>query len=264
MNISALRHPKEKLYRLVCMIVGGLIWASLILGSVGSILVILIPMALVLWIAERFFRATVFGNSVMVNHDQYADLNKAIQEIAVKQGVQNIPLTFIVNAQGLTNALAIKFLSGKYILLFSDLVDLLWETKDRARLEMIIAHELAHHAAGHVNFWVNLLIKPAMFIPFLGAAYSRACELTADRIAASCIEDRQKAVEALVTLASGSRSLISQTNTAAFVQQEVRMPTFFGFIQEILSSHPRMTKRIIAINAFYDSKPTVAVVSQAA
>ena len=29
------------------------------------------------------------------------------------------------------------------------------------------------------------------------------------------------------------------------------MPGFFGSLQEILSTHPRMTKRIIAIDSFY-------------
>jgi Zn-dependent protease with chaperone function len=131
---------------------------------------------------------------------------------------------------------------------------------------MVVAHELAHHAAGHMNFWVNLLMKPANLVPFLGSAYSRACELSADRIAASCIPQRREAaITAMICLASGSQMLTGQTSIAAFRAQEQQIPGGFGFVQEVLSSHPRMTKRIAAIEAFYDRQPHGAeLASQAA
>lgn len=264
-SVNELRHPKEKLYRLICMIVGGMIWAGLLLGTVFSILFMLLPLALILWIAGRFFRATLFGNSVLVNEQQYAELNAIVQEVGQKLSLKRVPDTFVVNAGGLTNALAVKFLSTQYVLLFSSLVDLLWEDKNTDRVRMIVAHELAHHAAGHVNFWIGLLMKPAMFIPFLGAAYNRSCELTADRIAAACVPtSRDAAVTAMITLASGSQVLTPHTSVEAFKRQEQQIPMVFGFLQEILSSHPRMTKRILAIEQFYDTRSIQPVAAQAA
>ena len=243
-----LRHPKESLYRSVCMLIGGLIWLSL--GV--FVLPFLIPLAILLWISEKFFQATIFGNAVHVNEDQCTNINAIVNDVAQQLGVNNIPRVFILNSDGISNALAIKFLSGKYILLFSSLVDLLWEDeKQQDKIRMIIAHELAHYAAGHMNLWISLLIKPAMLVPFLGAAYSRACELTADRVAADCVKNQKAAVDAMITLASGSRALLPQTNKEAFIKQELLVPGFFGFLQEILSTHPRMTKRIIAIDSFY-------------
>lgn len=248
-----LRHPKEKLYRTICMVVGGLAWAGLLLGTAFSILLFLIPIAIVLWISEKFFQASIYGNSVMVSENQYDKVYTMVKNTAKDLQLPHIPLTFVVNSDGMINAVAIKFLSKKYVLLFSSLLDILWNDENQDRLNVIVAHELAHHAAGHTNFWVNLLMKPAMFIPFLGSAYSRSCELTADRIAASYINNEGACVDSLVTLASGSRELVSQTNKEAFVSQEKMVPGFFGFLQEILSSHPRMTRRIIAINQFYKS-----------
>lgn len=253
MNINALRHPKEKLYRTICMVVGGLVWIGLLLGTGFLILLFLIPIAIVLWISERFFQASIYGNSVMVSESQYEKVYTMVKNTAKGLQLPHIPLTFIVNSDGMINAVAIKFLSKKYVLLFSSLVDMLWNDENQDRLNVIIAHELAHHAAGHINFWVNLLMKPAMFIPFLGSAYSRSCELTADRIAASYINNESACVDSFVTLVSGSRELVSQTNKEAFIYQEKMVPGFFGFLQEILSSHPRMTRRIIAINQFYKS-----------
>lgn len=251
MNINMLRHPKEKLYRTICMVVGGLVWVGLLLGTAFSVLLFLIPIAIVLWISEKFFQASIYGNSVMVSESQYEKVYAMVKSTAKDLQLPHVPTTFVVNSDGMINAVSIKFLSKKYVLLFSSLIDILWNDENQDRLNVIIAHELAHHAAGHINFWVNLLMKPAMFIPFLGSAYSRSCELTADRIAASYINNESACVDSLVTLASGSRELVSQTNKEAFIHQEKMVPGFFGFLQEILSSHPRMTRRIIAINQFY-------------
>lgn len=252
MSVNELRHPKEKFYRMLCMVIGGIIWLGALLGTLFGILFVLLPLALVLWISERFFRAALYGNSVQVTDQQYTELNVLIQEVARELGLNKIPETFVVNSGGLTNALAVKFLSTRYVLLFSSLVDLLWDDNDKDAVRMIIAHELAHHAAGHVNFWRNLLMKPAMFVPFLGAAYNRACELSADRIAASTLQNNpEAAVTAMITLASGSQVLTPHTSISAFKRQEERIPVVFGFIQEILSSHPRMTKRIDNIQRYH-------------
>ncbi len=253
MNINTLRHPKENFYRILCMVVGGLIWTTLLIGTVFSIVLFLIPMAIVLWVTERFFRASIYGNSVMVSENQYAKVNALVKKTANGLGLKDTPATFVVNSDGIINAVAIKFLSKKYILLFSNLVDILWDEDNQDKLNYVIAYELAHHAAGHTNFWINILIKPAMFIPYLGAAYSRSCILTADRIAASYINNEEACVDALVTITSGSRELVSQTSRDAFIQQEAIVPGFFGFLQEILASHPRMTKRMIAIHKLYQS-----------
>jgi len=252
MNINTLRHPKEKLYRTTCMIVGGLAWLILLLSTAFLILIFLIPIGIVLWVSEKFFQASIYGNSVMVSENQYSKVHSLIKDTANNLQLTYIPTTFVVNSDGMINAVAIKFLSKKYVLLFSSLVDIFWDDENQEKLNVIIAHELAHHAAGHVNFWANLLMKPAMFIPFLGSAYSRSCELTADRIAASYINNESACVDSLITLASGSRELVTQTDKEAFVHQETMVPGFFGFMQEILSSHLRMTRRIIAIHKFYN------------
>lgn len=257
MNIEQLRHPKEKLYKSLCIVFGAFIWISLILGTLFSIFLFLIPVALILWMTGKFFQARMFGNSVHVNERQYCELNQIVNDLSEQLQLKQKPDTFILNSQGATNAFAVKFLNGKYILLFSDLVDLLWENnKNKNQLRFVIAHELAHHAAGHVNFGINLLMKPAMFIPFLGAAYSRSCELTCDRIAAELVQDQKASVNALISLSLGSTELIHLTDKDAFIKQEIQIPGVFGFLQEIGSSHPRMTKRVIAIEN-YQSKSLI-------
>lgn len=82
MNINTLRHPKEKLYRTICMVVGGLVWAGLLLGTAFSILGFLIPIAIVLWLSEKFFQASIYGNSVMVSENQYSKVHELVKNTA--------------------------------------------------------------------------------------------------------------------------------------------------------------------------------------
>jgi len=245
MNINQFRHPKESVYRGICVVVGLLIWIPLFFP-----LLVFIPfIAIFMWMAQKFFEASVYGNAMHVNEGQFPQLHNIKLELSDKLGLKHVPEFFIVNSEGAMNALAIKFLNTKFVLMYSSLIDLL-KTEDNKSIEMVLAHELAHHAAGHTGFWLNLAMKPAMFVPFLGSAYSRACELTADRIAYSLVGDVNVATTALIKLACGSDTLGKNLDIDTFVAQEAQVPSFAGYINEIYSSHPRMTKRVEHITAF--------------
>lgn len=255
-DTSRLRHPKEQGYFIVCAVLGGIFWVVLLVATIGTILLWLLFIALGLWIGQRLFKARVYGNAVKISDDQYGKLNEIVKQQCTRLGIDT-PDVFIINGQGVINAFAIRFLVGKYVLLFSDLIDLMLMRDQVNELTMVIGHELGHHAAGHVNPWKNLLIVPARFIPFLGAAYGRSCELTADRIGTVVAQDEEASKRALISIVSGSRALASDVNIERFREQEYQVPPFFGFLQEIYSSHPRMTKRIIELEAFARSMPSI-------
>ena len=246
-DIQSMKHEKESLYLTISTVIGVTLWLIIVVGTVGIILIYGLIMAMGLWIAQQFFKAVIFGNAVRVTENQYPKINEIVKNNCTELGLVAIPDVFIVNGQGAVNAVAIKFLSKKYVLLFSDLVDLMLKRDEINELKRVIGHELAHHAAGHTNVGRNLLIGPAKFVPFLGPAYSRACELTADRIGHKLTEDGEASKRALISIASGSESLASDVNIEAFKNQEAEIPPFFGFLHEIFGTHPRMTKRIMEI-----------------
>jgi len=252
-NISVLRHPKERGYFTFGAIVGGLIWLILLIATFGSVILLLIFVAIPLWISQQIFKAKMYGNAIKISDAQYEQINTIVKEKCAELNMSKIPDVFIVNGQGVINAVAIKFLSSKYVILLSNLVDLMLKRDEIDELTMIIGHELAHHAAGHTNIWKNLLILPAKVIPFLGAAYGRSCELTADRIGMVLTKKNEAAKRALISIASGSESLASSINIDAFKNQENLLPPFWGFWQEIYSFHPRMTRRIIELEMFESS-----------
>ena len=246
-NINEMRHEKEKLYFTISAVIGVLLWLLLIVGTLGIILFYGLLIALGLWISQQYFRAVVFGNAVRVTEEQYPKINEITVSSCSILGLNTTPDVFIVNGQGAVNAVAVKFLSRKYVLLYSNLVDLMLKRDEINELKMIIGHELAHHAAGHISIGRNLAIGLAKYIPFLGPAYSRSCELTADRIGCELTDNQNASKRALISIASGSESLASEVNIEAFTKQESEIPPLFGFLHEIFGTHPRMTKRILEL-----------------
>ncbi|TYP52403.1 M48 family metallopeptidase [Thermosediminibacter litoriperuensis] len=245
-NVSALRHEKERVYLAICMIVGGLVWLALIWVAWA----LLILVALVSWGVGQYFKAFIYGNAVRVSQEQFREIDQIVKELARELNLFRVPDVFVLSGQGAPNALAIRFLTGRYILLSGEVVDLSLKRDAYAELRMIIGHELAHHALGHISIWRNFLLLPARIIPFLGAAYSRACELSADRVGMVLARDCKAARRALLALTVGSEALAAKLDPQAFIEQEKYVPPIMGFIYELFASHPRMTVRIIQLKKY--------------
>lgn len=244
--ISALRHPKESAYFTIAAIAGTLGWLCLIPIALMFFWVA-IPILIGLWITQQSYKAKMLGGSVKVSRNQYPELFDIVERHCRTLGLSAPPAVFVVNSNGEVNAWAIRRLNDKYVLLFSELIDVMLAHGSTKELSSIIGHELGHHAAGHTAWWKHALLKPAMFIPFLGGAYLRACELTADRIGLYLCGDKDAACRGLMALACGSKVLSPRTNLQAFKDQERALPSLFAFFHDLYSSHPRLTKRVVAL-----------------
>lgn len=132
---------------------------------------------------------------------------------------------------------------GNYVFLTSALV----EVTDDEQLSFVIGHELGHIAAGHLDTIANFVKFPAFFVPFLGKAYSRAREYTCDAIGAYLTSNNKASCQALQLLGCGCKRFSLAIDTQAFSQQEQQVPPIAGFIHEIASTHPRLTRRVLAI-----------------
>lgn len=253
LNLSALRHEKETLYLIVGSIVGGVVWLCVIWFA----WMFIIPLAIVSWLVGQYFKAQIFGNAVMVNKEQFPKVAEIVQSIAREINLTKVPNVFVLSGQGALNARAIRFLSGRYVLLYGELVDLMLRRGAYEELKMIIGHELAHHALGHTSIWKNFLLIPFRIIPFLGAAYGRACELSADRVGMALTKNTETAGKALLALTLGSEALAAEVNTQVFIAQEELVPPITGFIRELYATHPRMTRRIIELKK-YEKHSTLA------
>ena len=163
-------------------------------------------------------------------------------------GIREIPDIYVIQSGGLLNAFATRFFGRNFIVLYSDIFQLY--EKHEKELFFVIAHELAHIQRKHIS--KRLLILPAMWIPFLGNAYSRACEYSSDRIATAYLKDTEAAINGLTILAIG-KELFTRVNVEDYILQHKKEAGFFTWFSRILSTHPPLPKRIEEIKGVSSS-----------
>jgi Zn-dependent protease with chaperone function len=253
--VRADRTAREKLYGTLALILGPPLWALLALGVVAGLanpqaaplvsvyVTYAVLFAIGYWIVGAAYRATAFGNMILLGPDQLPELHAMVLEGAMALELRPPPKAFLYNSNGLINAFARRLLGGRYVFLTSALV----EVESDEQVRFVIGHELAHHAAGHLSFWRNLLRLPAYAIPFLQPAYSRAREYTCDRIGARLMGEAAVPRSALMMLGCGCGRVNRSLSCEAFMAQEKMVPPIFGFLTEICRSHPRLTRRLAAL-----------------
>jgi Zn-dependent protease with chaperone function len=197
--------------------------------------------------AHAGFVAHVRGSAVKLGPDQFPELNNAVESLARRMGMP-VPEVYLMQAGGTLNALASKFLRAKIVVLFSDLLEACGE--DTAARDMIIAHELGHLRAGHLQ-WTWFLL-PGSLVPFLGTALSRAREYTCDRYGLAGAGRRQSAITGLTVLAAGGK-YGAQVNVEAMMRQRENLNTGWMKIGEWLSTHPPLVSRIAALDPALDA-----------
>ena len=221
------------------------LWIALAVSIVGIAYVALL--GIFFFVAHLMFIAHLRGNSVRLGPEQMPELYARVAALAERIGMRRVPDTYVVQAGGALNALATKFLRANFIVLFSDLLEACGDNTD-AR-DFIIAHELGHLHAGHLR--LRWLLLPGLFIPFLGTAYSRACEYTCDRYGLAASSNGDRALDGLCILAAGGEHG-PKVNRRALVAQRSDMNTVFMKIGHWLSTHPPIAHRLAAL------RPTLA------
>ena len=233
--------PSEAPLRVVLVFVSLAIWGLIILSILG--LIYALAIGGFLFLVHLMFVAHVRGSAVRLGPEQFPELDQRVRELAARAGLKNAPDAYLMQAGGTLNAFATKFLRSKMIILFSDLLDACGE--NLAARDMIIGHELGHIKAGHLNWtWLH---APGSFVPFLGAAYSRAREYTCDRYGAALCGDKRGALAGLAIFSAGSKRGPS-VNLQALVQQRNDMNTGWLTLARWLMGHPPLCDRIAALN----------------
>ena len=245
-DLSELVHPKERVYHALCITLSLVVYAwaifALVSGNpVAGVLILYGAMFGVgFWMLHALFLGRLRGNAVRVSERQLPDLHEIVVEQcrALEMGVPDV---FVTQAGGMLNAFATKFFRRRFVVLYSEIVELAREQGEPA-VRFVVAHELAHIKRRHVNR--QWLIFPAMLIPFLGSAYSRAREYTCDRFGAHLVPDG--AESGLLVLAAGKR-LYREVDTNEYVRQTNTEGGFWFWLAEKTSTHPNLTKRVAAV-----------------
>ena len=238
--VSVERWPSELPLQALCILASLGIYLLLAITVIG--IVYAVAFAVFFFIAHAAFVAYVRGSAVRLGPEQFPDLHRRVQELGERIGLNDVPDSYLMQAGGVLNAFATRFLGLNLIVLYSDLLEACGDNE--AARDMIIAHELGHIKAGHVR--LRWLIAPGMAIPFLGTALSRAREYTCDRYGLVGAGDKGGALLGLTVLAAGGKHA-PQVNQRALARQREDLNTGWLTIGEWLSTHPPLAKRLAAL-----------------
>ncbi len=239
-SLQVVRWSTERPLLALVWIAAAALWAMLAVSLIGIVYAALL--AAFVFLGHVLFITHLRGNAVRLGPAQMPDLYERVAELAKQIGLKRVPEAYVVQAGGALNALATKFLRANLLVLYSDLLEACGNNRD-AR-DFIIAHELGHLHAGHLRW--RWLLLPGLVVPFLGTAYSRACEYTCDRYGIGASRDPGSALEGLCILAVGGKHG-REINRRALVAQRADLNTAWMKIGHWLSTHPPIAHRLAAL-----------------
>jgi len=243
-------NPRERVYYAAMVVVsllvyGGLIFAGLSNPEAGAGILVYVFYALMFALLSVFAQGLalgrVRGNAVRVSERQFPQLYRLAAAHARRLGLKNVPSVYVVESGGLLNAFATRFWGRDFVIVHSDVLELAL-AQGEAAVSFIMGHELAHIWRGHLKHrWLTL---PGRLVPYLGAAYSRACEYTCDRIGAFC--QPEGAISGLLALAAG-KQLHAHVDVKEYAAQAETERDFWTKRVELMSTHPLLPKRVAAL-----------------
>jgi Zn-dependent protease with chaperone function/Tfp pilus assembly major pilin PilA len=240
--MEELVYPRERTLGTITLVLGVLIWLGLIVGTFGGALIALaFGFVLYLFIQSTLI-AHIKGNGVELTEAQFPDLYAQFADCCDRLQMNKRPQAYILNGNGGLNAFATKFLGTQYVVLLSNVVDAMAKNTDGVRF--YIGHELGHlrrkHLSGHFLRW------PALWVPLLGAAYSRARESTCDRHGLACSTSPEGAARSLAALSAGAERW-KDLDVTAYLGQAVQTSGFWMSFHELTAGYPWLTKRVARV-----------------
>ncbi|MDE1900621.1 MAG: M48 family metallopeptidase [Alphaproteobacteria bacterium] len=222
--------------KIVMSLMGLLLWAAIAISIFPLVYALFI--AVILFFSHVVLIAHIRGSAVKLGPDQMPGLYQRVVALCGRFGTK-VPDIYLMQSNGVLNAFATKLGSRRFIVLHSDILAACGSDTDA--LDFVIAHEIGHLDRGHLSWrWLR---APAYIVPFLGAAYSRACEHTCDRYGAAVCSAPQHAANALALLAA-SKTYAPAVNMQAFVGQEETLETSLMKIGCWLSFYPSLARRV--------------------
>jgi Tfp pilus assembly major pilin PilA/Zn-dependent protease with chaperone function len=234
----ALVYPHERMLWSIALVLSLVAWIALVAGTFGVALFYI----LLFWLFFVFAHAALIthlrGNATRIDAGQMPDLYARLEKCCRTLGIATLPEAYLLHGNGVFNAFATRFMGRNYLVLLSDVVDALEEQP--GAIDFYIGHELGHIRRRHL-VWAPLL-APALLLPLLGAAYSRAREYTCDRHGLACCERPNDALRGMAALAAGGLRW-KALDLARFQEQAQISGGFWMSFNEITGSYPWLTKR---------------------
>ncbi len=214
-------------------------------GGTLSQAVLVIPLfPLIVWIIRAVTYAQLRANSVQMSPTQFPEGYRMVVEAAQEFGLRRVPDAYVVLGNGQINAFAAGHGFRRFVAVYSDLFEIGGQARDPEALRFIIGHEVGHLAAGHVSYLRLIFSQLVSYVPFLGQAFSRAQEYTADNHGYAYSPE---GVPGAMGVLSGGKYLGAEVNTHALADRATREKGFWLHMSNWLSTHPINTWRAHAL-----------------
>ena len=237
--------PKEKTYFTLLLIISIILWIAVAISIFGILYALLIGFAA--WMASGLLAARLKSESVEVTPEQLPVLHAVHGEVCKKLGLEEIPAFYILQANGLLNAFAMRHSGRNFVVINSDLLEALGQ--DSPQVRFLIGHEIGHIQRGHIL--KRLLLLPTLISPLLGKAYHRACEATCDRFGYFASGSLDGSAHGLLVLAGGKEAA-PLLDPVVFARQYHAKRGFFVSWHELAANYPTLSQRVSNILAIKD------------
>ena len=235
-------YPREASLGAITLVLGLIGWLLIVVGTFGLALIYLLFGFVFYVFAHSAFISWLRGNAVLLSSQQLPDLRARFEDCCKRLGIEEPPEAYVMQGGGALNAFATRFLGRNYVVLLSDIVDAMDTHPDG--VNFYFGHELGHIRRHHLTG--NLLRAPVLWLPLLGAAYSRAKESTCDRHGRACCASPESAARALVALAAGAERW-KQVDLPAYAAQAALSRGFWMSFHELTNGYPWLTKRTVRV-----------------
>lgn len=237
--MADLVYPREKSLGLITLVLGLIAWLVIILATLGTALIYLLFGFIFYLFAQSGLIAWLRGTGVRLSDEQFPELYLQYLQCCKKLGMTEPPEVYILQGDGIMNAFATRFLGRNFVIVLTDTLDAMRGQPDG--INFYFGHELGHIKQGHLtgHFWR----MPVLWLPLIGAAYSRAQEYTCDMHGRACCDNPESAARALSVLAAGAEKW-KNINLVQYARQTMKNRGFLPDLHELLSGYPWLTKRV--------------------
>ncbi len=247
-----LRHRREipmLIFAALITFAGIIYWLSLVtrdkeVKGVAALVPVIFVLPFVFALLIRFNYWQVIGNGVEVTPRQFGDLHDQYVDVAAEMGMEKVPRLYLVNGNGVINAFASKCTVRKsFIVVYSDLLDIMYEHGDVDGVRFILAHELGHVKMKHVAIWRYIITVIPNYLR-LGFSVTRAQEYTADRVA---MHYAPEGAPSMMALYAGKRLYRRVDLTEYFASFDNHKVGFWARVSSLMSTHPQGHRRMRAL-----------------
>ena len=213
-------------------------------GTLSQVLLVIPLVPLIVWAVRAIMYAQLRAGSVQMSPTQFPEGYRMVVEAAQEFGLRRVPDAYVVLGNGQINAFASGHGFRRFVAVYSDLFEIGGRARDPEALRFIIGHEVGHLAAGHVSYFRLIFSQLVGYVPFLGQAFSRAQEYTADNHGYA---NSPQGVSGAMGVLAGGKYLGAEVNTHALADRATREKGFWLHLSNWLSSHPINTWRAHAL-----------------